>query len=280
MCCFDDESKSLYINDVNRWEEKVRVLDFSKKAVLVTGASSGIGFAVAHGFAKCGADLTILAQDQGIYEAADRISVDTGRKVTPLLCNIADRDEVSNSFSTVSNIDVLVNNAGIERVTPLEQTGSDIEEAFNAVVDVNLLGTYFVTREAIGLMPDGAKIVFTASTWSRTACAQMSGYCASKHAVLGFARSLAYELGPRRINVNCICPGWVRTDQSFRSVLEMAKNTGQSFEDASAELLGKQAIGGMLEPEDMVDGYLFLSSELARDITGQSLHVDRGEVMS
>ncbi len=258
----------------------MRVLDFNKMMVLVTGASSGIGYAVAHGFAKCGADLTILAQDQGIYGAAERISCDTGRKVTPLLCDIADRDEVSKTFSTVSNIDVLINNAGIERVTPLEQTGSDIEEDFKAVVDVNLLGTYFVTREAIGLMPDGAKIVFTASTWSKTAYAQMSGYCASKHAVLGFARSLAYELGPRRINVNCICPGWVRTEQSFKSVLEMSKNTGRSLEDVSDELLRKQAIGGMLEPEDMVDGYLFLSSELARDITGQSLHVDRGEVMS
>lgn len=258
----------------------MRVLDFSGKAVLVTGASSGIGFAVARGFAQCDADLIILAQNEQIFEAGKSISQDVGRNVRPILCDIARRDDVSKAFESISKLDVLVNNAGIERVTPLSEIGKEVETDFGAVVDVNLLGTYYVTREAIGLMPDGGKIVFTASTWSKTAFAQMSGYCASKHAVLGFARALAYELGPRRINVNCICPGWVKTDQSFKSVIEVAKRTGRSLEDVSEELLKKQAIGGMLEPEDMINGYLFLASELARDITGHSLHVDRGEVMS
>ena len=258
----------------------MRELNFSGKDVLVTGASSGIGRAVAQGFAQCGADLTILAQNEQIFGAAEEISRDVGRKVTPLLCDIAKRNDVSKAFASVSKIDVLVNNAGIERVTPLAESGKEVETHFGAVVDVNLLGTYYVTREAIGLMPDGGKILFTASTWSKTAFAQMSGYCASKHAVLGFARALAYELGPRRINVNCICPGWVKTDQSFGSVIEVSKRTGRTLEDVSDELLNKQAIRGMLEPEDMINGYLFLASELARDITGQSLHVDRGEVMS
>ena len=258
----------------------MRTLDFTNKSVLVTGASSGIGFAVARGFAQCGAKLIVLAQNEEIFSAAGSIAKETGHDVKPLQCDIADRDAVARTVSALSHIDVLINNAGIERVTPMEETGEKMERDFRDVMDVNLLGSLYVTREAIRLMPDGGKIVFTASTWSKTAFAQMNGYCASKHAVLGFARALAYDLGPRRINVNCICPGWVKTNQSFSSVREISKRTGTSMEDITQDLLKKQAIEGLLEPDDMVNGYLFLSSDLARDITGQSLHVDRGEVMS
>ena len=258
----------------------MRTLDFTGKDVLVTGASSGIGLAVARGFALCGANLTVLAENKEIFRAADTISQDVGAKVTALQCDISDRDAVARSFATISHIDVLINNAGIERVTPVDQAGEEVEDNFRMVINVNLLGTIYVTREAIRLMQEGGKIVFTASTWSKTAFAQMSAYCASKHAVLGFARAIAYELGPRGISVNCICPGWVKTDQSLKSVLEISHNVGRPVDDISEELLEKQAIGGMLIPEDMVSGYLFLASDLARDITGQSLHIDRGEVMS
>ena len=85
-----------------------------------------------------------------------------------------------------------------------------------------------------------------------------------------------YRLGA---TVNAICPGWVKTEQSLRSITEMSGQTGRSVDDIADELLRVQAIDGHLEPEDMVSGYLFLASDLARDVTGQSLHIDRGELM-
>jgi 3-hydroxybutyrate dehydrogenase len=258
----------------------MKPFDFRSKSVLITGASSGIGYAVARGFAESHADLVILAQDKNIHRAAAQISEDTGNDVRSLLCDVSDREAVSNAISTLSCVDVLVNNAGIERVTPIDSDDQNAESDFDDVINVNLTGAYNVTRKALSLMPNGGKIVFTASTWSKTAYARMGAYCASKHAVLGIARALAHELGPRRINVNSICPGWVKTDQSYGSLIEIAEKTGQSLEAISEALIGKQAIGGQLIPEDMVNGYLFLASDLARDITGQSLHIDRGELMS
>jgi NAD(P)-dependent dehydrogenase (short-subunit alcohol dehydrogenase family) len=128
-------------------------------------------------------------------------------------------------------------------------------------------------------MPNGSRIVYTASTYAKSAITRMSAYCASKHGLLGMMRSLAFELGERKICVNAICPGWVKTDQSMRSVSQIAIQTNRTLEEVSSELLSKQAIGGILTPEDLVSGYLFLASKFAKDITGQSLHVDRGEFM-
>lgn len=243
--------------------------DFGGKQVLVTGASSGIGYAIAEAFASAKADVTVLAQDEGVQGAADRIRQRTGVKTRALRCDIADREQVASALGSLSKLDVLVNNAGIEAVTPLEQSGPAVEAAFRRVLDVNVLGSYYVTRDALPRMSAGGRIIFTASTWSKTAVAYMSAYCASKHGVLGIMRSFAQELGHRNITVNAICPGWVKTAQSYRSVHEIAAITGRSFDDLSTEILRPHAIGGMLEPVDMASAYLFLASDMARDITGQ-----------
>jgi 3-hydroxybutyrate dehydrogenase len=128
-------------------------------------------------------------------------------------------------------------------------------------------------------MGPGARIVITASIWSKTAVGFFSAYCASKHANLGFMRSLAQELGPRKIAVNAVCPGWIRTGPALQSLKDEARRKGVSEAEMAEEILSRQAFPGMLEPEDLIDAYLFLASDAARNITGQSLHVDRGEVM-
>jgi 3-hydroxybutyrate dehydrogenase len=128
-------------------------------------------------------------------------------------------------------------------------------------------------------MPDGGRIINTASMWGKTAVAEFSAYCASKHAIIGLTRSLAQELAPRHISVNAVCPGWVRTAASMRSLAHMAARAGRSESDLLAEIVGAQALDGLMEPSDMADMYLFLGSDAARNITGQSYTVDRGELM-
>jgi len=253
--------------------------DFSAKEILVTGGSSGIGYAVAEAFAAANGNVTILAQDEGVKAAADRISERSSVRVRAVRCDIADREQVTRALGSFERIDILINNAGVEAVTPVEEKGADVEAAFRRVFDVNVFGCYYVTRDALPRMGAGGRIVFTASTWSKTAVAYMSAYCASKHAVLGMVRSFAQELGARSITVNAICPGWVKTAQSYSSVYKIAEITGRSFEELSKEILQPHALAGMLNPVDMAAGYLFLASDMARDITGQSLHVDRGELM-
>ncbi|MGH7187522.1 MAG: SDR family NAD(P)-dependent oxidoreductase, partial [Pseudomonadota bacterium] len=116
--------------------------------------------------------------------------------------------------------------------------------------------------------------------WGKTGAAEFGAYVTSKHANIGFMRVLARELGPRGINVNAVCPGWVKTRAALRSLGEMSKRTGRTENEILEGILSTQALGGLMEPEDVASLYLFLASDLANNITGQAYSVDRGEIMS
>ncbi len=253
--------------------------DFSGKSVLVTGASRGIGLGVAEGFLEAGAEVAILSSGDGIKETAQSLSDKYGRTVAGLVCDISDRQVVTSALGDLDRIDVLVNNAGLEMITPIDEQGPEVEETFKRIIDINVMGTYYVTREALPKMPDGGKIIITSSVWGKTAVPEFSAYCTSKHANIGFMRSLSQELAPRGISVNAVCPGWVRTEASMRSLSKMAKRENRDEEELLAEIVGEQAFGGLMEPEDMVPTYLFLASEAAANITGQAYTVDRGDIM-
>jgi NAD(P)-dependent dehydrogenase (short-subunit alcohol dehydrogenase family) len=196
------------------------------------------------------------------------------------VCDIADRTRVAKVMAEIGALDVLVNNAGFERLTFMDEPGEEVEETFRMIIEINVMGTYFVTREAVKTMTRGARIVITASTFGKTGYASFTGYCASKHANIGFMRALAQELGPKGANVNAICPNWVRTEAAMRSLRIDAERTGRSEDELMAEVYARQAFPGLMEPEDMIPGYLFLALDAAKDITGQTLHIDRGEIMS
>lgn len=253
--------------------------DFTGRKVLVTGGSRGIGLGVAEGFLKAGADLTILASGSGTPEIAGKLSEKHGRRVAGLVCDITDRDAVAATVGGLERIDILVNNAGLELITPIDAEGREVEETFRRIIDINVMGTYYVTREALPKIPDGGRIILTSSMWGKSAVAEFSAYCTSKHANIGFMRSLAHELAPRGISVNAVCPGWVRTVASMRSLTAMAARENRSEEDVLAEIVDAQAIGGLMEPEDMAATYLFLASDAADNITGQAWTVDRGDLM-
>ena len=253
--------------------------DFTGRKVLVTGASRGIGLGVAEGFLEAGADLVILSSGREIEEIARDLSERHGRQVTGLVCDITARETVAATVGRLKRIDILVNNAGLELITPIDAKGREVEEIFRRIIDINVMGTYYVTREALPKMRDGGRIILTSSIWGKTAVAEFSAYCASKHANIGFMRSLAQELAPRGISVNAVCPGWVRTAASMRSLSEMAKRENRSEDALLAEIVGAQAIDGLMEPEDTAATYLFLASDAANNITGQAFTVDRGELM-
>jgi NAD(P)-dependent dehydrogenase (short-subunit alcohol dehydrogenase family) len=254
------------------------VFDFSGKSVLVTGASRGIGYGIAEGFARAGADLTILADDEPVETAAAKLAALAGRPVKALRCDIADREAVRRAFGALPRIDVLINNAGLERITPIDEPGAAVEAVFRRIVDINVMGTYFVTRDALPKIPRGGRIIFTSSIWSRTSAAEFGAYVATKHAVLGFMRTLAKELGPRGIGVNAVGPGWVRTDASMLSLRRMSERGGRSEQSILDDLSNAQSLPGLMQPADIAELYLFLASDAARNITGQAYGIDRGEV--
>ncbi len=254
--------------------------DFSGTRVLVTGASRGLGLGVARGFAAAGAELTILATGEAVNRTAETLSEASGRPVGALICDITDRAAVAREVGGLGPLDVLVNNAGLELITPILEPGEAVEDAFRRIIEINVIGTYYVTREVVKTMAPGGRIVITASVWGRTSAPQFSAYAASKHANIGFMRALAEELGPRGIAVNAVCPGWVKTDASLRSLAEIARREGRDEQACLDEIMATQAFAGLMEPDDVASTFLFLASEQAANITGQTLNVDRGELMA
>ena len=252
--------------------------DFSRQTVLVTGGSRGIGFGVAKGFAKAGADVLILSSGDGVDDAVKELC-EFG-SVSAVQADITDRDQIIAALEGVDKIDVLVNNAGLERITPIDGPDDAVEDTFARIIDINVNGTFLMTRHALPKMSKGRRIILTASIWSRTAVPEFSAYVCSKHANLGFMRSIAHELGPRGINVNAVCPSWVKTEAAMLSLTKMSETTGRPEDELLDEITGAQVLDGLLEPDDMAALYLFLASDAARDITGQAYMLDRGEVMA
>lgn len=243
------------------------------RRVLVTGASRGIGEAVAAAFVAAGAEVQILAEDPAVEDTARRLGV-PGH-----VADISDERAVARIAASIPVLDVLVNNAGLERMTPVDDPDATMLATFRRVIEVNVVGTAVVTQALLPAMGAGARIVNTASIWGRVAEPLFGAYVASKHAVIGLTKTWAKELGPRGIAVNAVAPGWVRTEGSMRSAAVIAARTGRSEQDVVGAVESAQALpGGLMEPPDIVGPYLWLASDLAANVTGQTVGVDRGEV--
>ncbi len=247
-------------------------LSLSGKTVVITGASRGIGLGIARRFVEAGARLHLIAHDKAVTERASELGA------SGAIADIADAKAVTAALQPLSRIDVLINNAGLELMTPITDDSAEVEAAFRRIIEINVIGTALVTSRALPRMQAGACVINTASIWSRVAEAQFGAYVASKHAIIGLTKTWAKELGPRGIRVNAVCPGWVRTEASMRSLGRMAELEAVSEQALLDRIVAGQALPGLMEPADVAGSYLFLASDLAANITGQSLGIDRGEV--
>jgi 3-hydroxybutyrate dehydrogenase len=243
------------------------------RRVLVTGASRGIGAAVAEAFVAAGAAVHVLAETDEVTATAERIGA------VPHRADITRPEAVARVLGATGPLDVLVNNAGLERLTPLAEMDAAGLATFRRILEVNVVGTAIVTGAAQTTMPPGSAVINTASIWGRVAEPLFGAYVASKHAVIGLTKTWAKELGPKRITVNAVCPGGVRPAAPPRAPAELARRNATSEAAVLDAVAASQALpGGVMAPGDVVGPYLFLASPLAADITGQTLGIDRGEV--
>jgi NAD(P)-dependent dehydrogenase (short-subunit alcohol dehydrogenase family) len=241
--------------------------------VLVTGASRGIGLGVATAMVEAGAQVWALAEDEAVTEAAARIGA------TGLQADVTDPQAVTAALARIGALDVLVNNAGLERLTPVDDTSPEAVALFRQIMDINVTGMAIVTGQALAQMGPGARIVNTASIWGRVGEPLFAAYVASKHAVIGLTKTWAKELGPRGIRVNAVAPGWVRTEAAVRSARVLAARSGQSEGEIIDAVAAAQPLsGGLMEPADIAGAFVFLASPASANITGQTLGIDRGEV--
>ena len=252
------------------------------RVVVVSGAASGIGRALAHAFAREGASLVLVDRSHDALQTVAH-KVAGVASVWVRTCDLSMDAEVEAMVAQLSalhaQVHVLVNNAGVEYPTPMSDSASDANQRWAQLLDNNVTSMTRLTRALLPHLAPGASIINQSSIWGHTGVADFSAYVASKHAVIGLTRALAWEFGPRHIRVNAVCPGWIRTDAAMASLRSMAQTQGRSQADVEREILAQQALSGMLSPEDIADVYLFLASDGSRCLTGQSIVASHGEVM-
>jgi len=241
------------------------------KVALITGAAQGIGKAIAIALAKEGAD--IIASDINL-ELAERTAEEIssiGVKAKPLKMNVADygevEEKVKDAVAEFGKIDILVNNAGITKDSLLVRMKP---EDFDAVLSVNLKGTYNCTKVISRLMMKArsGKIVNIASIVGQMGNVGQANYAASKAGVIGFTKTAARELAVRGVNINAIAPGFIDTEMTRRLP-----------EDEKTKLKEQIPLGRLGTPEDVASAVIFLVTDDSNYITGQVISVNGGMIM-
>ena len=261
---------------------------FSAPTVVVTGAAGGIGRAIAAAFAAQGARTVLVDRDLALL-AAVRAAISKELPAADLhtaQCDLSSdqactalAERLDELCGNDGGIGALINNAGVEYPTPLSTTFPDFMASWSSLLDNNVGSMARLTRALLPLLRPGSSVINQSSIWGLTAVADFSAYCASKHAVIGFSRSLAFELGPLSIRVNSVCPGWIRTEAAMRSLTSMAQSRSISEAEMEAEVLRNQAMRVFLNPSDIAAVFLWLASTDAAALTGQAIVASRGEVM-
>ncbi len=245
---------------------------FKGKVVVVTGAAQGIGRAIALGFGREGANVVVadLQRDRAQTVAGELQAA--GAKAHAVEVNVVSEGSVKRlaeeTFDCFGRIDVLVNDAGIYLRSPVVNM---TEEDWDRTLDINLGGNFLCSRAFIPAMraQESGRIISIASSIAHNGAKEFSHYAASKAAIVGFVKALAREVGPDGITVNAICPGSSNTDMPRRH---------RSEEEVMARLRATP-LGHVLEPEDIVGPILFLASDAAAYVTGQTYNINCGTVM-
>lgn len=241
---------------------------FEGKIVVVTGAAQGLGKSIAQRFLQDGAEgVAMLDLNREVLEASAAELDPAGDRALPVVCNVADPESVARAFDEVrarfGRVDILVNNAGITRDALVHRMTN---EQFDLVLKVSLYGTFYCIKQVIdGMREQGGGRIISMSSLAHRGNVGQANYAAAKAGIIGLTKTLAMELGPKNITVNCIAPSMINTD--------IIKTVPEKVLNGMTAAVPLRRVG---EPEEVSDLVAYLASDEASYISGQCIKITGG----
>ena len=248
-------------------------MSLAGRTALVTGGGTGLGAALARALAAEGATVWVAGRTAARLEAVAA----TDARLHPLPLDVTDETAVARAFDRIGTPEIVVANAGAAESAPLAATTL---ETWQAMLAVNLTGVFLTLREAARRLgkAEYGRLIVVASTAGLKGYAYAPAYTAAKHGAVGLVRATALELARTGVTVNALCPGFLDTEMTDRSIANISDKTGKTPEDARAALEAMSPQRRLIAPEEVARAALWLCTAEARGVTGQAIPIAGGEV--
>lgn len=246
---------------------------------LITGASRGIGLAAAKALARQGASVLLSARKLPDLEAAVTAIEGDGGEAHAIPCDVTDSTAVKTLGKTVLSdhgpIDILVSNAGFAESAPFTRTDRSL---WDRTIALNLTAAYEITQAFLPCMLEArsGRIIYIASVAGKVGAPYVTAYCAAKHGLIGLTKALALEVARKGVTVNAVCPSYVDTDMTDRSIQNIMQKTGMTEPDARDAIVDQNPQHRLISPQEVADAVVYLASPGARGINGQALNLCGG----
>ncbi len=246
-------------------------MTLTDKRVLITGGGTGLGADMAACFAAKGAEVVISGRRLDALQAV----VAKTKNTRAIQADVTIEAEVQALFATAGPIDIVIANAGASNSAPFGKTSL---ADWNAMLAVNLTGVFLTLREGLNQMQGWGRLISVASTAALKGYAYVAPYAATKHGVVGLTRSLALEIAKKPITVNALCPGFLDTEMTDRSLQNIVEKTGKTREQAIAALASHNPQKRLVQPREVSNAALWLCGDGSDAINGQAISISGGEI--
>lgn len=241
------------------------------RKVLVTGGGSGAGADLALGFARAGAAEVVICGRR--LDALHTVAAQHPA-IRALPCDVTDESSVAALYAAAGRIDIVIANAGQADSAPFAKTTL---AQWNAMLSVNLTGVFLTFRDGLRQFDGWGRLIAVSSTAGVKGYAKIAPYAASKHGVMGLVRSLALEVARGPVTVNAVCPGFLDTDMTDRSIAVISAKTGRTLPESRAALEAMSPQNRLYRPDEVTSAALWLCSDGAGGVNGQGIVISGGE---